>query len=63
MTRLRRIMGTAFLWVMPQRVRRAGIARTLRRMTRPSSDPWPDRFRDSGYQTLSSPGDPWISKV
>jgi hypothetical protein len=61
MTRLRRIMGTARLWVMPRCVKEARIDRALRRMTRSFSTPWPGRFNATGFQTPPSQGDPWIS--
>lgn len=63
MTCLRRIMGTALLWAMPQRAKEARINRALRRMTRSFSNPRLVRYGDSGYQTLRSQGDSWISRV
>jgi len=61
MTRLRRIMGTALLWAMPQRVKEARIDRALRRMTRSFSAPWPGRFNVTGYEVAPSEGDPLLS--
>lgn len=64
MIRLRRVMGTVRLWAMPRRVKEARIDRAMRRMVRSFSQlPWPDRYHDSGYQVLSSQGDPWISEL
>ena len=61
MTRLRRIIGIACLWVIPRRVKEARIHRALRRMERSFSDPWHGSYNVTGYQTLSL-GDPMMSK-
>ena len=63
MTRLRRIIETAFLWATPQRVKEARIDRALRRMDRSLSTPWPGCFNSADYQTAPSQGDPWISRA
>jgi hypothetical protein len=63
MTRLRRIMGTAFLRAIPQRIKDARMKRTLRRLTRHGKipfPPWQGRFNDTGYQVLSQ-RDPMMS--